>query len=345
MESNLTIREAILYEKKGTYVKCGICRRNCLITEGEFGFCKTRKNINGKLFTVIYGLISSLSVNPIEKKPFFHFFPGSKALTVGSWSCNFICPWCQNYRISKVQPLVEESKYLPVIEFIKLMKEKNCRGTSISFNEPTLLLEYSLDVFREAKKMGYYNTYVSNGYMTGEALRLLKNSGLDAINFDIKGGSGAVKKFCGADVEFVWENIKLAKKLGIWIELTTLIIPGVNDEFTTLDNIANRIAVEIDPDTPWHITRYFPAFKALEFGLSSKPTPLKTLERAWEIGKKNGLKFVYIGNVPGHKYENTFCPNCGKLLIKRDVYDIVINNLTSENSCPNCGEEIPIIFS
>ncbi len=224
------LREALLAEEaENGKIRCLTCMRRCVIPEGGLGFCKTRKNIDGKLFTLIYGDISSLSANPIEKKPLFHFYVGSKALTVGSWSCSWSCPWCQNWEISK-HPPDEFKNYVSPERLMRLVKAYRCQGTSISFNEPTLMLEYSLDVFRLARDRGYYNTYVTNGYMTPEALNLLIENGLDAMNVDVKGCKEAVKKYCGANVDYVWDNIHEAKKMGVHVEVTTLVIPRVNDD-------------------------------------------------------------------------------------------------------------------
>ena len=351
LHSNPCIREALLYEQleskskvKEKCVRCRTCERFCRIGAGELGFCKTRMNIDGKLYTLEYGDISSISANPIEKKPFFHFFPGSRALTVGSYSCNFSCPWCQNWEISRSVPVPNSARYnyLPPERFVRMVKEEGCQGTSISFNEPTLLLEYSLDVFELAKREGYYNTYVTNGYMSAEALRVLVEHGLDAMNVDVKGCEEAVKRYCGADVELVWRNIKEAKEKGVHIEITTLIIPCVNDDEECLRSIASRIRRDIGANTPWHVTQYYPAYRALDFGLYKGRTPVETLERAWEIGKQEGLNYVYIGNVPGHPYENTYCPRCNALLIKRYGFDVVSYRITVDNKCPECGESIAI---
>jgi pyruvate formate lyase activating enzyme len=336
--NSFQLREAILSEKTDEgRIRCLTCMRKCVIPEGEVGFCKTRKNIGGKLFTLIYGDISSLSANPIEKKPFFHFYPGSKALTIGSWSCNFTCPWCQNWEISK-HPPDEFKNYVSPEQFMRLVKAYKCQGTSISFNEPTLLLEYSLDVFRLAKKMGYYNTYVTNGYMTPQALDLLIESGLDAMNVDVKGCKETVQKYCGADVDYVWRNIHESRKRGIHIEITTLVIPRVNDDVDCLRRIARRIREE-DENIPWHLTRFHPEYKMTD----REATPIQTLERAREVGLSEGLKYVYIGNVPGHMGENTWCPNCGELLIERYIFSITKYRITPENKCPRCGAQILII--
>ena len=337
------VRKALLYEElEGGKVRCETCERLCVIPAGGMGFCKSRLNVDGTLYTLTYGDISSLSANPIEKKPFFHFWPGSFALTVGSWSCNFTCPWCQNWEISKLPPNPEKGNHLSPQTFLRLTRAERCKGTSISFNEPTLMLEYSLEVFKLARAEGYYNTYVSNGYMTLKALEKLAQAGLDAMNIDIKGGVEAVRKYCGADIEKVWRNAREAKRLGIHLEITTLIIPGVNGDRETLLEIARRIVEELGAETPWHVTQYYPAYKALEEKLYPARTPVELLEEARRLGLREGLKFVYLGNVPGHPGENTYCPRCGELLIERFGFSIAKYRLQN-GCCPKCGESIPII--
>ena len=336
------IVEASLYESLGDEVKCHTCERRCLIPEGETGFCATRKNIGGRLYTLVYGDISSISANPIEKKPFFHFYPGTKALTVGGWSCNFTCPWCQNYEISKSCERIGQGHYLSPHTFIELVGKYHCQGTSISFNEPTLLLEYSLDVFVRSKEKGYYNTYVTNGYMTERGLEALVAHGLDAMNVDIKGEAEAVQSFCGADVEKVWRNAVLARGRGVWIELTTLIIHAVNDTEDGLRRIARRIKRELGNDTPWHVTGYYPAYKFRNESFVP-PTSVSTLEKARIIGLAEGLKYVYIGNVPGHPYENTYCPGCKQNLIERYGFSVTGYHITRDKRCLYCGEDIPVV--
>ena len=242
------IRKALLYESLGERIQCHTCERRCLIPDGGLGFCATRKNIGGQLYSLLYGDISSISANPIEKKPFFHFYPGTKALTVGSWSCNFTCPWCQNYEISKSPQNIGQGQYMSPLEFVDSIERCSCQGTSVSFNEPTLLLEYSLDIFELAKEKGYYNTYVTNGYMTMQALEMLAAHGLDAMNIDIKGEEDVVKRYCAAVAKKIWRNAVWAKGHGIWIELTTLIIAGVNDDEDQLRRIAHRIKEELGSD-------------------------------------------------------------------------------------------------
>lgn len=337
------VKEALLYQMlEDRKVRCNTCERHCEIPPDKFGACKTRENVNGKLYTLEYGNISSLSANPIEKKPLFHFYPGSYALTIGSWSCNFACPWCQNWEISKSPPNLEKGYYVSPEKLMELMGYYNCQGTSISFNEPTLLYEYSLDVLGLAKKEGYYNTYVTNGYMTSEALKSLINHGLDAMNIDIKGDRETVKRYCKADVEHIWRNAKEAKEQGVWVEITTLVISGVNDNEGCLKGISARISEELGRDTPWHVTGYYPAYE-FKYKLYVPPTPISTLERARGIGIEEGLRYVYAGNAPGHRYENTWCPTCKELLIERYGFGVTRYRITPDKKCPKCKEPIPIV--
>jgi pyruvate formate lyase activating enzyme len=324
--------------------QCQTCEHQCKIAKGNRGICKTRKNIEGKIFTTVYGKIASISFNPIEKKPFFHFHPGTTAITVGTYGCNFDCFWCQNYDISKADPDTFDTKeyYISPEQLIELATKRGCEGTSISFNEPTLLFEYSLEVFKLAKVEGLYNTYVTNGYMTENVLKSLAESGLDALNIDIKGDKEFVKKYCKVDIEKVWRNAKLAKELGMHVEITTLIIPGLNSDPSTFEEMASRIYEELGKETPWHITKSYPAYKSTEHGVTIN-TPIVMLETAYEIGKAIGLDYVYVGNVPGHQYENTYCPNCGSLAIERFIFDTKKIHITKDGKCTKCKYDLSII--
>lgn len=322
-----------MQEPAGDRVRCLTCERRCLIAEGRRGWCRTRENRGGTLYTVMYGSVSSLSCNPIEKKPLYHFYPGSVALTAGGWSCNFACPWCQNWHISKRPPSGGES--ISASEFVAQAQGLDCQGTSISFNEPTLSLEWSLDVFPLAHEAGLYNTFVTNGYMSEAALELLIEAGLDAMNVDVKGDQEAVRRHCKAEVEMVWRNCEAAQDRGVWIEITTLVVPGVNDSPDTLRAVAERIVTDLGPETPWHLSRYSPAYR-----FYAPSTPVATLEKTRRIGLDAGLRYVYLGNVPGHRAENTFCPNCGIMLTERGLTGAAHSDVTSEGGCPNCGQEI-----
>jgi pyruvate formate lyase activating enzyme len=332
--SDRFIRESLLQEKINGKVRCLVCERRCTIVEGGLGWCRTRRNRDGRLYTLIYGAVSSISANPIEKKPLYHFYPSTVALTVGSWSCNFGCPWCQNWDISKSPPQ-DDCTYFSPDHFIDQAIQAHCQGTSISLNEPTLSLDWSLDMFRLARERGLYNTFVTNGYMTEAALDRLIKAGLDAMNVDVKGDAESVRRYCkGVDVEVVWRNCRAARQAGVHVEITTLVVPTVNDDEATLRGIATRIASELGPSTPWHVSGYYPAYR-----FTVPRTPMATLERARAIGREAGLDFVYIGNVLGHPAENTYCPRCEALLIQR--YGLsVIRNVLRSGACPKCGSPI-----
>ena len=324
--------------------QCLTCERKCKIARTKTGFCNTRMNIEGKIYTLVYGCIPALSNNPIEKKPLFHFYPGTYALTAGTYGCNFSCPWCQNHHISHpsspiLDRIKDEKHYISPKRLVELGIKHNSKGTSISFNEPTLLFEYSLDVFKLAKQKGLYNTYVSNGYMTENVLKDLARNGLDAINIDIKGNAEMVHKYCGADVEIVWRNAKIAKELGVHVEITTLLIEKLNTDQNTIKRISKRICDELGEDTPFHITRSFPHYKSHEFGIN-EPTLIKFLEKSYKIAKSEGLNFVYLGNVDTREYENTICPKCSNLVIRRSEFGVKSLLLDSKGNCKYCGYPI-----
>jgi len=326
------------------YSQCLTCERKCKIPKGKSGFCQTRINKDGEIYTIVYGLIPALSFNPIEKKPLYHFYPGSKALTIGTYGCNFSCFWCQNHHLSKSDPLKtnqfdSSEYYIPPKQLIEIALRRKCNGTSISFNEPTLLFEYSLEVFKLAKKYKLYNTYVTNGYMSEMVLRDLVEAGLDAMNIDIKGGSDMVQKYCGVNNEKVWRNAKLAKDLGVHLEITTLLITKLNSDDSTIRSISKRIFKELGSDTPFHLSRFFPHYKSVDHGLSN-PTPLNYLNNAYKIAKNEGLKFVYLGNMPNTDYNKTNCPNCSEIVIERGLLRITKLNLDVNGDCKFCGFSI-----
>ncbi|MFX1475059.1 MAG: AmmeMemoRadiSam system radical SAM enzyme [Promethearchaeota archaeon] len=333
------VREARHYEKReDNSVQCGVCERRCKIKNGKRGYCGARINFDGRLYVLTYGDISSINANPIEKKPFAHFHPGTNALTIGGWGCNAACPWCQNWSISKRHPNPNRCDYLSPERFVEEIPRRGCHGTSYSFSEPTtVFFEYSLDAMPKTRAAGYYSTYVTNGYMTTDTLERLAEAGLDAMNIDIKGCHDEILRYCGLEMEKIWRNAQLARDLGIWVEITTLVIPGVNDTTKCLSTIADRICNDLGSDVPWHVSGFRPAYKSEEYGLTT-PTPLKTLETAHSIGQKAGLHYVYIGNVWNHPAENTYCknPSCRALLVKRIGYDIHLVGLTPTGHCSKC---------
>jgi pyruvate formate lyase activating enzyme len=330
-----SVKEVPLHKDLGGgKVQCGVCEHRCKISEGKRGICQCRANINGKLYTLTYGDISALESRPIEIKPFFHFWPGSSALTFSTWGCNLRCPWCQNHHLSKNPPEPGEGHFVPPERVIERAVSNKDHGICISFNEPLMLFEYSLDIFPMAREKDLYNTYVSNGYMTPEALKMLKDAGLDGLKIDVKGGPEAYKKFCKAKEKVVWRNAKSAKEMGIHVEIVNLVIPTVNVD--TVDDLIAKHLEFVGQDTPLHFTRYHPDF---EFN-AARPK-VEVLEKAIEKARDAGVRFVYIGNVQGHKAEDTVCPECGIVLIKRSGYSVKFSNI-SKGKCPSCGSEIPI---
>ena len=335
-----TVHRAVLYEKiSDDAVKCGLCERRCVIPNGRRGFCKTRLNVDGELYTLVYGDLSALESRPIEIKPFFHYWPGSTALTFSTWSCNFECRWCQNHHLSRRAPNPAKASFTHPEKVLNQALISGDKGLCASFQEPTLLTDWALQLFKAGRERGLYCCYVSNGYMTLQALKLLKDSGMDGIKIDMKGDGEVYRKHCGGvDVEKVWRNIREAKRMGLHVEVVNLVVTGVNDDESCLTWIIERHLKEAGAETPLHFTRYYPAYK-----FSNPPTEIGTLERAYEMAKKAGVQYPYIGNVPGHKYENTYCPRCGELLIKRFGYTIVKYRVTSKKRCPKCGQRIPIV--
>ncbi len=330
--------ESKLYDKlKENNVRCNVCRRRCTIPNGSAGFCMTRENRNGALYSTIYGEVSSLSINPIEKKPVYHFYPGSRWLSVGSVGCNFRCPGCQNWSISQWKGGPMYTQYISPERLAREAEAVGCKGISWTFNEPTLWLEYTLDSAKLAKACGLYTNYVTNGFITEEAFDMIAPF-LDVYRVDIKGFSDETYlKVTGIKgFEGILRNAKRAKEHGMHVEIVTNIIPGLNDDAAELLGLASWIKEKLGPDTPWHVTGFHPHHELVHL----KPTPLATLERAWSLGKEVGLHYVYLGNVPGHEKENTFCHSCGRLLIERDIFDVIKDDIKAGH-CPECGARIP----
>lgn len=332
-------KEAMLYEKlEGGAVRCLLCAHACKIAESKCGICGVRKNENGALFTHAYGEVVAAHVDPIEKKPLHHFLPGSKTYSVATAGCNFKCGFCQNWQISQKGTATFFGKKVAVpIDVVKEAKRHGCKSIAYTYTEPTIFFEYAYDTARLAKKESLYNTFVTNGFMTLKALETIKPY-LDAANVDLKFFKDKTyKKLCGGALQPVLESIKHMKKLGIWVEVTTLVIPGINDTDEELRGIAEFIA-GVGKEIPWHISRFRPDYNLLE----SVPTPMETLRKAASIGRDAGLRYVYLGNIA--EESNTNCCNCGKLLIARDGYLISENSITG-GKCPACNTTIEGIWS
>jgi pyruvate formate lyase activating enzyme len=329
---------AVLYEKLGAgKVRCNTCQRRCVIDDGKTGWCMTRKNEGGALYSLIYGEVSSISINPIEKKPVFHFYPGSKWLSIGSLGCNFRCPGCQNWDIAHWKHGEMRTEYVSPDKLVAQAKDTGCIGISWTFNEPAIWFEYTLDAAKLAKEHGLYTNYVTNGFITDEALDMIAPF-LDVYRVDIKAfdektymRTGHIKQFRG-----ILDVAEKAKEYGMHVEIVTNVTPGFNDNETELHGIASWIKNSLGPETPWHITRFYPHLELSHLS----PTPIPVLEKAWEIGKEEGLWYVYLGNVPGHRLENTYCHKCDELLIERYVFEILKNKI-KDNKCPACRALIP----
>lgn len=347
-------KEALLYTKaEEGRVRCRLCPRFCLIFPGKAGYCGVRQNIDGVLYTLIYGKASSVNVDPIEKKPLFHFHPGSKVLSLGTIGCNMRCIHCQNWQISHVIPVkgVDQGKVYDVVEeitteyispeqVVELASKYDCAGVAWTYNEPTIWFEYTLDCAKLLKQKGLYTVYVSNGYISEEALDMI-GPYLDAFRVDVKGFTNDFYRKLAQVPN--WETILTAcerakKKWNMHVEIVTLVIPTWNDDDRQLRSIADWIAGTLGEMTPWHVTRFVPYLE-----LSNLPeTPIETLERAQKIGYETGLKYVYIGNVYGHPGENTLCHNCKNLLIKRMGYEVENLGLGENGKCRFCGADIGV---
>ncbi|MCK9151116.1 AmmeMemoRadiSam system radical SAM enzyme [Methanobacterium alcaliphilum] len=331
-------KEAILYEKSNGKTHCNVCRRNCLILPKNRGFCLTRENQDGKLYSLIYASVSSSAVDPIEKKPLFHFHPSTLVYSLGTVGCNLTCKYCQNWSISQAQIDNHSTQEILPEESVNLAKKYNCKSIAWTYNEPTMWLEYTIDSAKLAHKNNIKTVYVTNGYMSEEAL---ENIGphLDAANVDLKGMSdGFYQQLCNAHLQPVLENILWMREKGIHLEITNLIIPGYNDSEENLKDLIRFVAEEVGIDVPMHFTRFFPYYKMQNVS----PTPIETLNKARQMALDAGLRYVYVGNAPGLDGENTYCYGCGKLLIPRDGYGIGKIQIDKNKKCPDCGAEIDI---
>jgi pyruvate formate lyase activating enzyme len=317
-------------------VKCYLCSHRCIISPGKRGICGVRENRGGKLYTLVYGRAISYNIDPIEKKPLYHFLPGTRSYSIATVGCNFRCLHCQNWEISQM-PRERDGEIagldLPPEEVVRQAAQYDCASISYTYTEPTIFAEYAVDCAKLAQKKGIKNVFVTNGYITPEALKEIAPF-IDAANIDLKGFTEEFyREVCGATLKPVLESIKLYKELGIWVEVTTLIIPGYNDDEEQLRGIA-RFIKSVGEEIPWHVTRFHPDYKLM----STPSTPSDTLRKARDIGKEEGLLYIYIGNILGEG-ENTQCYNCGELLIERHGFDVLKYRIV-KGKCPKCGVKI-----
>lgn len=298
-----------------------------------------RENVEGKLYTLNYGAASSVAVDPIEKKPLFHFYPGSTVLSLGSVGCNFRCKYCQNWNISQAELEDISLREIMPEDAVKLAKEYECKSIAWTYNEPTMWLEYTIDSAKLAKKKDLKTVYVTNGYMTEESLEMI-GPYLDAANVDLKGMSEHFyKELCDARMQPVLDNIKRIHDKKIHMEITNLMIPGYNDSEENINALINFMVEEVGVEVPLHFTRFFPYYQMKDV----PPTAVADLEKAYNIARDAGMKYVYIGNVPSGKGENTYCYSCGELLMERNGYQIMEDGLKKDKKCPGCGASIDIV--
>ncbi|MBT0160273.1 AmmeMemoRadiSam system radical SAM enzyme [Candidatus Bathyarchaeota archaeon A05DMB-2] len=333
------MHEAMLYEKQDDKkVRCHLCARRCLISDGSTGFCLVRKNEGGTLFTINYAKAVSAAVDPISKKPLSHFNPGSLVMSIAATGCNFRCQFCDNWMISQDREVA--GNIFPPAAVVKTAKERNCQGISYTYTEPTIFMEYAYDTAKLASQVGFFNTFVTNGYMTPEAVKTIAPY-LDAATVDFKGGGDPdFYKSVSAvpDVKPIYETLEELKRNGVHVEITNLVIPKIGDSMEKIKELATWIRDTLGRDTPFHLLRFHPDYKMT----TTPATSIEIMEHAYMTAKDVGLNYTYLGNVPGHPAENTYCPNCDELLIKRYSFEITRWNLTKDMRCPVCGTVIPI---
>lgn len=346
------MKEALFYEtmnqaqgEKNKKVKCQLCYQLCQINDGKRGICGVRENQDGILYTLNYGKVIAANIDPIEKKPLFHFLPGSHSFSIATVGCNFRCAHCQNADISQAskEGLFFETKQIlgesrTPEQIVQAALKNSCQSISYTYTEPTIFFEFAIDCMKLAHQAGLKNIWVSNGYTGREALEVALPY-LNAVNIDLKFFSEKnYRKICGARLQSVLDNLVWYKQNKIWLEVTTLIIPTLNDSEKELKEIAQFIKDKLGPKTPWHVSAFFPAYKLMEL----PPTPTAAIKKAWQIGKSVGLKYVYGGNVIDGQMESTYCPKCGEMVIERMGYNI--KRLDREGKCPKCKADLDIII-
>ncbi len=320
------------YRREGDRIVCLLCRHYCHLKEGQVGICGVNKNENGELKNLVYGKVVALNIDPIEKKPLYHFLPGTTSLSLGTVGCNYRCSFCQNWQISQSKD-IENSHDISPKELVKLAKKHGCKSISYTYNEPTIFYPFAKDIALLAKEEGIRNVFVSNGFESPEVIEDMKGV-IDGFNIDLKSFNASYyKKELKGGLEGVLDTLRRLKEGGFWVEVTTLIVPGVNDSKEELEEIASFIANEMDIYTPWHISAFHPDYKMQD----GERTPAQKLEEAMEIGQKAGLKYIYVGNVA--MVNTTHCPSCGYALIKRSGFGVIENKMV-DGRCPKCNAEV-----
>lgn len=334
---------ALFYKRiEAEKVRCELCAHNCLIADGRRGICGVRENQKGVLYSLVYGKLAAASIDPIEKKPLFHFLPGSTSYSISTVGCNFHCAFCQNFGLSQSprEKYIIEGEDVEPQAVVEAALSSGCKSISYTYTEPTIYFEYAQDIAECAKAKGLKNVFVSNGFMNppvaSAAARFLAADNVDLKSFRDE----YYRKICGGRLQPVLDTLKLLKKLGVWVEVTTLVIPGLNDSKEELTDIAGFIKNEMSDDTPWHVSGFYPTYKMTD----RPPTPPQSLIKAREIGLAVGLKYVYAGNAPIPDGENTHCSNCKKTLVERYGFTIK-NNVIKEGRCPDCSTPVSGVWS
>ncbi len=334
-------REAMLYTKLDDgLVRCALCAHRCTIKEGRLGICGVRQNLGGVLYTLVYAEAIAVHVDPIEKKPIFNFLPGTRSFSIATVGCNFRCRFCQNADISQAprEGFHLKAQEFPPEEVVSGAQRHGCDSIAYTYTEPTIFFEYAYDSAKLAHQEDIKNIFVTNGYMTLEALEQISPY-LDAANVDLKSFDDAFyRRVCGARLQPVLETIEAMHQRGVWVEVTTLLVPELNDSEDEVRKIAQFIAA-VDLDIPWHISRFTPRYKMRD----KSSTPIESIHRAAEIGREVGLRYVYVGNVPGDLHENTLCPSCGEVVVGRIGYHTTL--YLDGNRCASCGREIAVVRS
>jgi len=333
-------KEALYYKKiDDETLVCLLCPHQCILRNGQRSFCRVREPKDGKLYTLVYELPCSSHVDPIEKKPIYHMLPGSRSFSIATAGCNLRCKFCQNWQISQERPEETQNRYLSCEDAVHLAEGYNCRSIAYTYSEPTVFYEYMFDTSKIAKSRNIKNIWVTAGYINPEPLKSLVKV-IDAANIDLKGFSDKyLEETCAEKLEPLLETIKTTKESGVWVELTNLVVPTLNDDPSMIRDMCFWIKENVGEDTPLHFSRFWPMYKLKNL----PPTPLETLERAYQIAKEAGLNYVYIGNVPEKSANDTFCPGCKKNLIHRAGYFVLSNNIVN-SKCKFCGREIAGIW-
>ncbi|MFQ5920844.1 MAG: AmmeMemoRadiSam system radical SAM enzyme [Nitrososphaerales archaeon] len=333
-------KEAILYKKERDRTKCTACARYCSIPEGKVGLCGIRGNIGGKLYLFVYGKVIAGHIDPVEKKPVIHYRPGSRIFSIATTGCNWLCKYCQNYDISQRRKI--EGVDMSPEDVVNQTKEYGCEGIAYTYNQPSIFIEFARDCGVLARKNGIFNVFVSNGYDTPDVVSMMREF-LDCITVDFKGSAEPkfTRRYIGVpDPQPIFDTLhELRDRTNIHVEITDLIVPQVGDDLDAARKLARFVYDELGPDMPMHFLRFHPDYKMMEF----PPTPVETLEKHYQVAKEAGLKYVYLGNVPGHKWEHTYCPECKNIAVGRYGFNITKWELDEHNCCNSCGYPIPIM--